>query len=213
MSETCIYAEYIKRILDILISLIMLILLSPILVILIIVNAIAMKGNPFFVQPRPGKNEHIFNLIKFRSMTCEKGSDGVLLPDEQRLTKWGLFLRKTSLDELPELLNILKGDMSFIGPRPLLVSYLPYYTSEERLRHSIRPGLTGYAQIHGRNSVNWDQRLAYDVEYVKHVSFKMDVHIVLKTVEIVFHRSDVAENTNEAEGNLAEIRKQQRRRP
>lgn len=200
------YEKYIKRLMDAVLSAIALLVLSPLLVILCIVNAIAMKGNPFFVQARPGKDEKIFHLIKFRSMTCATDAQGQLLPDEQRLTRWGLFLRKSSLDELPELFNILKGDMSFVGPRPLLVQYLPYYTETEKVRHVVRPGLTGYAQVHGRNSVDWDERLAYDVKYVQNMSFVMDMKIVWKTCQVLLKKDAVAENTNKTEGNLAELR-------
>lgn len=188
-----IYAKYIKRVLDFILSLIAIIVLSPLLLLLVIIGAIAMGGNPFFVQERPGKNEKIFKLIKFRTMTNKKDGDGNLLPDEQRLTAYGRFLRKTSLDELPELFNIIKGDMSVIGPRPLLVKYLPYYKEEERERHAIRPGLTGYAQIHGRNYLMWDERLRLDVQYAKKITFIGDVKILLGTVIKVIKRSDVAE--------------------
>ena len=157
------YAKFLKRLIDFLLSLTALIILSPILLILTVVGAIAMKGNPFFVQKRPGKidksgNEKIFSLIKFRTMTCEKDADGNLLPDEKRLIKYGKILRSTSLDELPELVNILKGDMSIVGPRPLLVKYLPLYSKEQRRRHNVRPGLTGLAQVNGRNLVSWEER-------------------------------------------------------
>lgn len=173
-------------------SLTALIILSPIFLILIITGAIQMHGNPFFTQERPGKNEKIFKLIKFRSMSNRKDKEGNLLPDEERITSYGEFIRKTSLDELPELLNILKGDMAIVGPRPLLVKYLPYYTDEERLRHTVRPGLTGLAQINGRNNLQWDPRLALDVEYVRNLSFMNDVRIVIQTIGKVFKREDVA---------------------
>ena len=168
-----------------------------------------MHGNPFFTQQRPGKDEKIFKLIKFRTMTNEKDAQGNLLPDDVRLNSYGKFLRSTSLDELPELFNILKGDMAVIGPRPLLVEYLPYYTERERHRHDIRPGLSGWAQVNGRNSVNWDRRFELDVEYVEKVSFLMDVKIILKTLKKVFVRENVAEDTNKVEGNFAEIRRNQ----
>lgn len=201
------YAKYIKRFLDFLLSLLALILISPIILILVIMGAIAMKGNPFFTQLRPGKDEKIFRLIKFRTMTCEKDKDGNLLPDEKRLTKYGIFLRKTSLDELPELINILKGDMSFVGPRPLLVEYLPYYTNEEKHRHDIRPGLTGLAQINGRNLLEWDKRLNKDIEYVSNITIKNDIKIFLITIKNVLLQNDITVNTQFTEGNLAEIRK------
>lgn len=187
-----IYEKYIKRLLDFVLSLMALIVLSPILLVLIIVGAVKMKGNPFFTQLRPGKDEKIFKLIKFRTMTNEKDAEGNLLPDNVRLTIYGKFLRSTSLDELPELLNIIKGDMSIVGPRPLVPQYLPYYTDEERHRHDVRPGLTGLAQVNGRNLLQWEDRFAYDVKYVKEITFCNDIRILFKTVEKVFKRKDVA---------------------
>ena len=172
-----------------------LILLSPLLLVLIIVTAIAMGGNPFFTQLRPGKGEKIFRLIKFRTMTCAKDADGNLLPDEKRLTKYGKFLRSTSLDELPELFNIIKGDMSIVGPRPLLVKYLPLYNETQKRRHDVRPGLTGYAQVNGRNAISWEERFNLDVEYVDSVSFKMDIKIVLATVKAVVVREGISSQT------------------
>ena len=185
------YAKFLKRFFDFTLSLLALIILSPVLLILIIVGAIAMKGNPFFTQLRPGKkgkdgNEKIFRLIKLRTMSNAKDKDGNLLPDEKRLTKYGKFLRSTSLDELPELINILKGEMSIVGPRPLLVKYLPYYTAEERRRHDVRPGLTGLAQVNGRNTVTWEDRFKMDVEYVDHITFLGDVKIICQTVGKAF---------------------------
>ena len=203
------YARFFKRAIDLILSLLALIVLWPVLLVLTILGVVKMKGNPFFTQERPGKNEKIFKLIKFRSMTCEKDADGNLLPDEQRLTKYGKILRSTSLDELPELFNILKGDLSIIGPRPLLVEYLPWYTQTERRRHDIRPGLTGWAQVNGRNSVDWDTRFRLDVEYVDNISLRMDLKIILLTVKKVLCRSDVAEDTRAAEGNFAQIRRAQ----
>ncbi len=186
------YAKFFKRIIDFCLSFLALIVLSPFLIVLIILGAIGMKGNPFFTQLRPGKNEKIFKLIKFRTMTCEKDSQGNLLPDEKRLTPYGKFLRSTSLDELPELLNILKGDMSIVGPRPLLVEYLPYYTEEEKHRHDVRPGLTGWAQVNGRNAIaSWEERFEYDLEYIKNCSLKLDISILFKTVYKVIKKSDV----------------------
>lgn len=201
--------KYIKRILDIISSLLAIIILSPILGMLTVIGAFEMKGNPFFTQERPGKDEKIFKLIKFRTMTNAKDENGELLSDAERLTKYGKFLRNTSLDELPELFNILKGDMSVIGPRPLLVQYLPYYTEKEKHRHDVRPGLTGLAQVNGRNSLDWEHRFECDVEYVENLSFFSDVKILLKTIQKVIQRSDVAEDTNETEGNFAEIRAKQ----
>lgn len=190
------YEKYIKRVLDFTISLVALIVLSPLLLILIIVGAFAMKGNPFFTQARPGKKgkdgqERIFKLIKFRTMTNEKGKDGKLLPDVQRLIPYGKFLRKTSLDELPELINILKGEMSLIGPRPLAVQYLAYYTEEERHRHDVRPGLSGLAQVNGRNSLQWETRFKYDLEYIDNITFFNDVKIIYMSVKKVFAKEDV----------------------
>jgi len=185
------YAKYLKRVLDFVLSLLALIVLFPVLLILTVLGAIKMKGNPFFTQKRPGKNEKIFNLIKFRSMTCEKDAQGNLLPDDQRLTRYGRILRSTSLDELPELINILIGDMSIVGPRPLLVEYLPYYTEAEQHRHDVRPGLTGWAQVNGRNAIDWDTKLAYDVEYVHKYSFVLDMKINFMTVMKVLKRSDI----------------------
>lgn len=150
-----------------------------------------MQGNPFFTQERPGKDEKIFKLVKFRTMSNAKDKEGNLLPDDVRLNKYGRILRSTSLDELPELWNILKGDMSIVGPRPLLVEYLPYYTDEEKCRHDVKPGLTGLAQINGRNAISWDQKLAYDVEYVSNITFTNDVRIIIGTVEKVLKRSDI----------------------
>lgn len=201
--------KYIKRILDIISSLLAIIVLSPLLGMLTVIGAFEMKGNPFFTQERPGKDEKIFKLVKFRTMTNAKDKDGNLLSDADRLTRYGKFLRNTSLDELPELFNILKGDMSVIGPRPLLVQYLPYYTEKEKHRHDVRPGLTGLAQVNGRNSLDWEHRFECDVEYVENLSFFSDVKILLKTIQKVIQRSDVAEDTNETEGNFAEIRAKQ----
>ena len=186
------YRNFFKRVFDFVLSLMALIILSPVFIVLIVLGAIIMRGNPFFFQDRPGKDEKIFKLIKFRSMSNKKDKEGNLLPDEKRITSYGEFIRKTSLDELPELLNILKGDMAIVGPRPLLVKYLPYYTEEERLRHTVRPGLTGLAQINGRNNLDWNPRLALDVEYVKNLSLINDVKIIFKTVFKVFRREDIA---------------------
>lgn len=202
------YKKYIKRFLDIVLSLCILIVLSPLLLVLAVLVRIKLGGPVLFRQERPGLNEKIFTLCKFRTMTDARDKDGNLLPDKDRLTSFGKFLRATSLDELPEFFNILKGDMSFIGPRPLLVSYLPYYTKEESLRHTVRPGLTGLAQVSGRNFLNWDRRLAKDVEYVKGLSFAMDMKVLFLTVKVVFAKSDVAEDTNQAEGNFARIRQE-----
>ena len=152
------YRKYFKRVIDFSLSFMTLIVLMPVFLILMVLGIVKMKGNPFFIQNRPGKDEKIFKLIKFRSMTCAKDKNGELLPDDMRLTRYGKFLRSTSLDELPELINILVGDMSIVGPRPLLVEYLPYYTEEEKCRHDVRPGLTGLAQVNGRNAIEWDKK-------------------------------------------------------
>lgn len=191
------YARFFKRPLDFFCALAAIICLSPILVVLTVLGTIKMKGNPFFMQPRPGLNEKIFKLIKFRTMTNEKDANGNLLPDEVRLNAYGKFLRSTSLDELPELFNILKGDMAVIGPRPLLVKYLPYYTEHERLRHSIRPGLTGYAQAHGRNEITWERKFELDVWYVDHLTFLTDVRIIIDTVKVVLSHDGVSLNALE----------------
>lgn len=205
------YAKYIKRPFDFFCALCAIIVLSPILLILTIVGALVMKGNPFFTQLRPGKNEKIFKLIKFRTMTCEKDENGNLLPDDKRLTKYGKFLRSTSLDELPELFNILKGDMAVIGPRPLLVQYLPYYTGAERHRHDVRPGLTGWAQVNGRNAIrSWEERFAYDLEYIEKCSLFFDIKILFLTVYKVFKRSDILVGSEIAAGRLDEVRKRER---
>lgn len=191
------YLKFWKRFFDFTLSLFALIFLSPVLLVLMLVTAIAMGGNPFFTQLRPGKNEKIFKLIKFRTMTCAKDSDGNLLPDEKRLTKYGKFLRSTSLDELPELINILKGDMSIVGPRPLLVKYLPLYNDEQKKRHNVRPGLTGLAQVNGRNAITWKERFALDVEYTENATFALDVKIIYKTVITVLKRDGISSGTSE----------------
>ena len=184
------YAKYFKRLIDFLLSLIALIFLSPLLVLLIILGTVFMRGNPFFTQERPGKNEKIFKLIKFRTMDNRKDKNGKLLPDEIRLNKYGRILRKTSLDEIPEVFNIIKGDMSLIGPRPLLVKYLPYYDNEERLRHSVRPGLSGLAQVNGRNAISWEEKFKFDLMYVNKITFIGDVKIIFETVKKAFIKSE-----------------------
>lgn len=202
-----VYARFIKRSLDILCSAIVLLLFSW-LYALIAVLVRCKLGKPIlFKQIRPGKDGKPFTICKFRTMTDQRDASGKLLPDDVRLTRFGNILRKTSLDELPEVWNILTGSMSVVGPRPLLMEYLPYYTAEERRRHDVRPGLTGLAQISGRNYIEWDARLAKDIEYVDHVSFSLDARIAARTVLQLFKRQDVAENTNAVEGNFAEIRK------
>ena len=188
------YAKYVKRILDFTLSLLALIVLSPIMLILYILVRIKL-GNPvIFKQMRPGKDEKIFKLYKFRTMTDEKDEQGNLLPDEQRLTKFGKFLRSTSLDELPELINIIKGDMAIVGPRPLLVQYLEFYNEEQRHRHDVRPGLTGLAQVSGRNSITWEEKFKQDIEYINTLKFINDVKIILKTVGKVFKREGISQD-------------------
>lgn len=203
------YRKFIKRLFDILLSGAGLLILSPAYLLLAILVRVKLGSPILFRQERPGLHEKIFTLKKFRTMTDKKDAEGNLLPDCERLTSFGKFLRATSLDELPELWNILVGDMSLIGPRPLLVSYLPYYTERERLRHSVRPGLTGLAQVSGRNYLAWDNRLAKDVEYVEHITFLNDLKILFLTVYVTLKPENVAEDTNQAEGNFAEIRKAQ----
>lgn len=190
-SNKGIYRKYLKRPLDFLLSLLAIIILSPLFLLIAILVKINLGSPVIFKQERPGLNEKIFVMYKFRTMTDEKDENGVLLPDSLRITRLGKFLRSTSLDELPELFNILKGDMSFVGPRPLLIRYLPYYTDTERLRHSVRPGLTGLAQVNGRNNLDWDNRLATDVEYVNNITFIQDVKIILKTIIKTIKREDV----------------------
>ncbi len=173
-------------------SLIGIVGLSPVLVVLTVVGAVKMKGNPFFTQERPGYHEKIFKLIKFRTMTNEKDENGNLLPDEVRLIPYGRFLRSTSLDELPELFNILVGQMAIIGPRPLLIRYLPRYTPEQHRRHEVRPGLTGYAQAHGRNAISWEEKFKLDVWYVDHVSFKIDLVVFFETIKAVLQHEGIS---------------------
>ena len=202
------YKNYIKRMLDIVLSGLALVILSPVLLIVAILVRTKLGSPVIFHQERPGKDEKIFTLCKFRTMTDERDENGNLLPDSVRLTKFGKLLRAASLDELPELWNIFKGDMSIIGPRPLLVSYLPYYTEREKLRHSVRPGLTGLAQVSGRNFIDWDRRIAKDVEYVENLTFAMDIKVLVLTVKTVLGLGkEVAEDTGAAEGNFAQIRK------
>ena len=200
------YEKFFKRVIDVALSLLALAVLFPVLVILTVVGAIAMKGNPFFTQLRPGRidrktgKEKIFRLIKFRTMSNAKDKDGKLLPDKQRLNKYGWFLRSSSLDELPELLNILKGDMSIIGPRPQLVRDMVFMTAEQRKRHSVRPGLSGLAQVNGRNFISGEKKFEYDLKYIEHITFLTDVKIILKTFATLFKKG---ENANEGRsGNM-----------
>lgn len=189
------YAKCFKRVFDFILSLGAIIVLSPILIVLMIVGAVAMGGNPFFTQERPGKRERIFKLIKFRTMNNKKDKHGKLLPDEKRLTRYGKWLRSTSLDELPELFNILRGDMAIVGPRPLLVRYLPRYNKEQHKRHRVRPGLTGLAQVNGRNAISWEDKFRYDVKYVNNVTFKGDLDIIMKTIKAVLNRDGINSET------------------
>lgn len=191
--STLLYRQFFKRFYDIFLSGLALLVLSPILLILIIVGAINMKGNPFFTQQRPGKNEKIFKLIKFRTMTNEKDENGNLLPDDVRLTKYGKFLRSTSLDELPELINIFIGNMSIVGPRPQLVRDMVFMTEEQRKRHTVSPGLTGLAQCSGRNNMSWEQKFEYDLKYIKKIGLWSDVGIIFMTVFKVFKRDGITE--------------------
>ena len=198
------YAKYFKRPLDFCCALAAILCLSPILVILTILGAIKMHGNPFFTQPRPGLNEKIFKLIKFRTMTNEKDANGNLLPDEVRLNAYGKFLRSTSLDELPELFNILKGDMAVIGPRPQLVRDMVFMTPEQRKRHTVRQGLSGLAQISGRNAVTWETKIGYDLEYIKNITFLVDMKIILTTLGKVFKRDGITEENCDTATDLAD---------
>ena len=191
-----LYRKYIKRLLDIILSLTAIICLSPVLLITALLVRVRLGSPVIFRQQRPGLNGKIFGLCKFRSMTDERDADGNLLPDEVRLTSFGKKLRATSLDELPELFNILKGEMSIVGPRPLLVQYLPLYNEEQKHRHDVLPGLTGLAQVNGRNAITWEKKFEYDVEYVRNLSFFMDVKIILMTVGKVFHREGINSETS-----------------
>ena len=201
-----------KRVFDFVFSLVVLLFLSPFLLIITIWLHFANKGaGAFFLQPRPGKDEKIFNVIKFKSMTDECDENGNLLPDAKRLTTVGRFVRATSIDELPQFVNVLKGDMALIGPRPLLVEYLPYYTEREAKRHSVRPGITGYTQVHGRNNLSWDERLSMDVYYVEHMSFKTDFMVFFQTIVNVLSRKDVQVITGDQKtSKLSQQRKPQR---
>lgn len=186
------YRNFGKRVVDLIVALLAFIILSPVFLVVLILLCFVNKGSPFFFQLRPGKDEKIFKIIKFKTMTDANDADGKLLPDSERLTKIGAVIRKTSLDEIPQLINVIKGDMSLIGPRPLLVDYLGYYSNEENIRHSVRPGMTGLAQVNGRNTIGWDRKLQYDIEYVKNISFLNDVKIAYLTVKKVIKRDGVA---------------------
>ena len=200
------YEKYIKRLLDIVLSGCALIVLSPLLLVTAILVRVKLGSPVIFCQERPGKDGKIFKLHKFRSMSDARDEHGALLPDQERLTGFGKKLRSLSIDELPELWDIFRGKMSIVGPRPLLVEYLPYYTENERHRHDVRPGLTGLAQINGRNTLTWEQKFAYDLEYVQHIGFCEDIKILFRTVGKVLNRSGVQVNTQSGEGNLAKIR-------
>jgi lipopolysaccharide/colanic/teichoic acid biosynthesis glycosyltransferase len=201
------YNNFFKRAIDFVASLILIILLSPLFILAIILLFIANQGKPFFFQQRPGKNGKTFTIIKLKTMNDKKDDEGYLLPDERRLTKVGVFIRKTSLDEIPQLINVTKGDMSRIGPRPLLLRYLPFYTDKERLRHTVRPGITGLAQVNGRNTIKWDERLALDVDYVENLSFKQDLNIFYKTVLKVIVSENIITNPKSIMEDLDEERK------
>ena len=200
------YEKYVKRLLDIILSGLALIVLSPLLLVTAILVRVKLGSPVIFCQERPGKDEKIFKLHKFRSMSDARDETGSLLPDKERLTGFGKKLRALSIDELPELWDIFRGKMSIVGPRPLLVEYLPYYSEDERHRHDVRPGLTGLAQINGRNTLTWEQKFAYDLEYVQRISFCEDIKILFRTVGKVLNRSGVQVNTQSGEGNLAKIR-------
>lgn len=204
------YQKFIKRFLDIIISLTAIVLLSPLLLFLWILVRIKLGKPALFTQERPGKDERIFKLYKFRSMTDGRDEKGELLPDEVRLTSFGIRLRASSLDELPELFNILKGDMSLVGPRPLLVKYLPYYTPEERHRHDVRPGLTGLAQVNGRNALGWEQRFAFDLKYVNHLTFGMDLRIIGMTVGKVLKHSGILSGAEQTTIDFDVYRKEEK---
>ena len=199
------YEKYIKRALGFTLSLCALIVLSPLLIILMALGAVFMRGNPFFTQKRPGKNEKIFKLVKFRTMDNRKGANGKLLPDEVRLNKYGRFLRSTSLDELPELLNIIKGDMAVVGPRPLLVRDMIFMTEEQRKRHEVRPGLTGLAQANGRNNITWEKKLEYDLQYINSgITMIKDLKIILQTVGKVLKQSDTVREGTASDMDLGD---------
>ena len=200
--------RYFKRCLDFFSSFIGLVLLAPLLLVLMAIIRIKLGGPVFFTQERPGLGGRAFKMVKFRSMTTERDKQGELLPDQLRITTLGRFLRRTSLDELPELFNVLRGDMSVIGPRPLLMKYLPYYTKREMMRHLVRPGITGWAQVNGRNLLNWDKRLEMDVEYVETMSLALDIRIVFKTINEVLSQKDVLEVSSETVPDFDDYRKQ-----
>ena len=202
------YQLFFKHIIDFIGAIALLVILSPIFIVVMIILWVSNNGTPFFVQTRPGKNEKRIEVLKFKTMNDKKDENNILLPDSERLTPIGSFIRKTSLDELPQLINVLKGDMSFIGPRPLLVRYLPYYTKKERIRHSIKPGITGLAQVSGRNLLNWNSRLEKDVIYAENISFSLDLKILFQTIKNVITSKDVVVDPNSVIEDLDESRKQ-----
>lgn len=191
-----LYANGVKRVFDLLIGLLVFIILSPVFFIIVLVLSIVNDGSPFFTQTRPGKNNDLFKVIKFRSMNNKRGADGQLLPDAERLTGAGRFIRSTSLDEIPQLLNVIKGDMSLIGPRPLLVRYLDRYTPEQARRHNVRPGITGWAQVNGRNAISWEEKFTLDVWYVDNLSFALDMKILWMTIKKVLRREGISSGTS-----------------
>ncbi len=202
------YKHFLKRVFGFIISLVALICIGWFLILVAIFLHFANKGaGAFFLQERPGKGEKLFKIIKFKTMTDERGADGNLLPDKDRITKVGAIVRKLSIDELPQLINVLKGDMAFIGPRPLLPEYLPYYTEEEKLRHTVRPGMSGWAQVNGRNNLSWDEKLALDVYYVKHLTLGMDLKVIAKTIVNVLEHKDVNVVPGLRLGKLSDVRK------
>ncbi len=190
------YIHFFKRILDFVLALVGILLLLPIFIFVFIFLSISNNGKPFFFQTRPGKNEKTFKIVKFRTMNDKKDAEGNLLPDAERLTAVGRFVRKTSLDEIPQLLNVLKGDMSIIGPRPLLVSYIPLYNSEQKKRHNVKPGITGWAQVNGRNAISWEEKFRYDVWYVENVSLILDIKIIFKTIKKVLVSDGITSQTS-----------------
>ena len=202
-----IYKAYIKRTIDIVISLLALVILSPLILIVTVLVRVVIGSPVIFKQCRSGKLEKIFTIYKFRTMTDERDESGKLMPEEVRLTKFGKYLRSTSIDEIPEFINIIKGDMSIVGPRPLLVSYLSYYDNTEKRRHEVRPGLTGLAQINGRNATTWDERLKYDVQYVDHVNFASDIKIICSTIAIVLKREGISSENHPTMESFIERKK------
>ncbi|MCI8871305.1 MAG: sugar transferase [Lachnospiraceae bacterium] len=203
------YRKILKRLIDLILSLFVITILSPVFIVISIIVRIKLGRPVLFKQKRPGKGQKIFDMYKFRTMTDERDDDGNFLPDEERLTLFGRKLRRTSLDELPEVFNILKGDMSFVGPRPLLERYLPYYTERESHRHDVRPGLTGLAQINGRNALSWEKRFEFDLQYVEHVSFGLDVYILIKTVEKVLKKEGILFGNEKIQLNFDEEREKE----